>query len=458
MQRKRLLFVASLLFAFFVFSGTTVKAQPGTASFNPDADLEIVTTYGCAPSIWPLPSELMNWDGYGLSYGDWTISALGCGNVSSVFLVRFGTMALPVNAHVISARLNLFGPPPPFGFTPQGNSYYPGTPFGPNPGYVDRVVRTGAGTTWNEGSETWSSFFSGYAASGSGVVPTLNMYSGVPHTTSQWNENFSIDVTNLTKDIIAAGTNDGYILYLQSTPPVMTPPAPVPYQSVVFEDRTNTSGTPQPQLVIDYYICNANFTFCGSTNDPLTYRFNAVDPGFPGATYEWIFGDGSHATGPGAIHHYPGPGTYTACLRIIDSRGQVLCEECTTFCITKERGNGDEGVPAAKTPAPSNTDARPSVAKKYGEVTSFYDKTLNIMKVSPNPAHSRMDVSLLLLKKATVHYKVYDIAGKELMKDNAQINAGKQTLTLSIDKLQPGIYILKMDDGYTTTEYKFTKE
>lgn len=40
-------------------------------------------------------------------------------------------------------------------------------------------------------------------------------------------------------------------------------------------------------------------------------------------TYSWDFGDGETDTGRAVVHQYPGPGTYPAELRVVDSSGQV---------------------------------------------------------------------------------------------------------------------------------------
>jgi large repetitive protein len=47
------------------------------------------------------------------------------------------------------------------------------------------------------------------------------------------------------------------------------------------------------------------------------------DPDGEQLTYEWQFGDGATGSGRALVHQYPGPGTYDAALRLLDSSGQV---------------------------------------------------------------------------------------------------------------------------------------
>jgi large repetitive protein len=49
----------------------------------------------------------------------------------------------------------------------------------------------------------------------------------------------------------------------------------------------------------------------------------STDPDGDQLSYEWQFGDGATGSGRALVHQYPGPGTYDAALRLLDSSGQV---------------------------------------------------------------------------------------------------------------------------------------
>ncbi len=436
MYRKLHLCAASLLFAVLMALNLQVHAQAASASYNPDGDADIITTYSCTPAGQSLPSEQLNWDGYDLNYNSWTIHSLGCGNVDGNFLVRFaGINAIPSTAAITYAELRLYGVPSS-GFVPQGNSQYSGSPFGPNPGYVQRVT-----SGWNETTVTWNTAPSTTA---SNQTATLNLLTGTASTTMQWNEDFHIDVTALTQDIQSSGSNNGYMLFLQSGPNS-------PYQSAVFADRN--SNTP-PVLYVEYHLCNANFTYCSNTQTPNTYDFTATDPGYPNATYSWTFGDGSTGTGTSISHNY-GPGSYTVCLTIIGQNGQTLCSECAQICVSSN------SAPKHNTSNNNDNGSKANTSEQnvlHGTNLSLSDGTINIISVSPNPAHTRLDVNLRLFQGANVHYKIYNMTGQVVVNESKPMNAGAQKLTIPVESLTTGMYILEMADGYSIAKYKFTKE
>ncbi len=60
-------------------------------------------------------------------------------------------------------------------------------------------------------------------------------------------------------------------------------------------------------------------SFCPPATRPVTFSAaGTTDPEGDRLTYHWSFGDGAIGAGPTATHAYPGPGTYTATLRVSD--------------------------------------------------------------------------------------------------------------------------------------------
>lgn len=443
MKKKFSLFAANVLLAAGVLMGLNAHAQ--SVVFKPNSavgeDVDIVTSYGCTPNIFPSPVEFLNWDGYDLNYGSWTIYALGCSNTDGQALIRFTEMNdLPCNAVITKATLYLYGVPTS-GFVPQGNSYYPGSPFPPNPGWVERVT-----SGWAESSVTWSTMPS---------TTSVNQ-TPIPSTSMQWNDNFVIDVTALTQDIWTSGSNDGYMLRLQTASP---------YRSAVFASSDDPNPALWPELHIDYYVphCNANFTYCSSTQYPNTYNFTATDPSF--CNYKWDFGDGSSGIGSSATHTYSTPGSYKVCLTILDSKGKVMCRECTQICITKIVAPPKDEAPAAKDDSPlmhkltsNNTGAVAAAKPAHGASSYMVDGPLTITNVNPNPAHSNLDVNIRLVKAGKVQYKIFDMEGKEVLSDSRLLNDGAQKLSISVKQLPAGVYILEMKDDFAKVGTKFTKE
>ncbi len=446
MKKRFYVPVLSWLLSAFLLVGMQANAQSVTLKPNAAVgeDADILTTYGCTPSGAGSPAELVNWDTYDLTYQDWTISALGCGRVSGQFLLRFTEMNnLPCNAIITRAELRLYGVSSS-GFVPQGNSSYPGSPFPTNPGWIERVT-----SGWAESSVTWNS------------MPSTTVVNQTPlrSTISQWNDNFVVNVTALTQDIVASGANDGYMLRLQTASR---------YRSAVFASSDDGNASLWPELYLEYTIpyCNANFNYCSNTLNPNTYVFSANDPG-QCLNYVWDFGDGTTGYGPNVVHTYAGPGYYVVCLKLVDNLGVVHCTECTPICINQVPHLSDPGVGVAdpgdiiggKASVPKSLVSNNQSSRKVARGENLYlsDGSITILSVNPNPAHANIDINFRLVKGSSVQYKVYNIEGKEVLGDKKAMNEGDQKLSVSVEGLSPGVYILEMKDDYSTAKYKFTK-
>jgi hypothetical protein len=145
-----------------------------------------------------------------------------------------GLSSLPSGTSIDSATLKLYGLAVNTGSaSPQGNSYYPGSPYdsyGDNSCWIKRV--TGY---WNEDSITWNNKPSTIDSNKVAVSPS----------TSQWNYNVSVNVTSLVRDIVNSGHNYGFCLQLQNESI---------YRGLNFAGSRNTDSTRWPKLVITYTL------------------------------------------------------------------------------------------------------------------------------------------------------------------------------------------------------------
>ncbi len=78
--------------------------------------------------------------------------------------------------------------------------------------------------------------------------------------------------------------------------------------------------------------CNASFNANAS---PQGVLFTGA--GGNNAVWTWSFGDGTSGTGQTAFHTYTAPGTYTACLTVVESSG-VTCSSCQTVVVPSSTG------------------------------------------------------------------------------------------------------------------------
>jgi len=149
-------------------------------------------------------------------------------------LLRFEELAqIPTNATVKQATLYLYGLSSSAQL-PQGNSYYPGSPyddFGANDSYVQKIT-----SSWNEKTVTWNAMPSF----------TLTNESLIPPSTKQWNNNTSADVTKIVKTCVQKpASNHGFMLSLTNENI---------YHSYGFYASETTMASKRPKLVITYSI------------------------------------------------------------------------------------------------------------------------------------------------------------------------------------------------------------
>jgi hypothetical protein len=135
---------------------------------------------------------------------------------------------IPSNATVNSAKLYLFGEPSSLSF-PNGNSSFPGSPNGDNTSLVQRVT----GGDWNETTLTWNNM---------PAVTNVGQATISP-STSQWNYNAVVDVTDIVKEMVAhPNTNYGFCVKLANE---------TPSRALVFNTSEAADPSVRPKLVVD---------------------------------------------------------------------------------------------------------------------------------------------------------------------------------------------------------------
>ncbi len=148
-------------------------------------------------------------------------------------LIKFTDLAqIPKNSSVKQATLFLYGLDEGSVHLPQGNSYYPGSPyksFGPNDVFIRRII-----TNWDENSVTWNTKPSTTLAGESLISPS----------TKQWNDNTSSDVTQMVGTFVQnPSKNYGFMLQLDKEKI---------YNSYGFYSSESVDPSKRPKLVIVY--------------------------------------------------------------------------------------------------------------------------------------------------------------------------------------------------------------
>jgi hypothetical protein len=185
-------------------------------------------------------SKLDNWPGDGndtlnwtheIVMSRWSLSQYNYDSATQRSYIRFDSLAkIPATATVTSAVLYLYGESSSLTF-PDGNSYYYGSYNPPNPVLVQQVI----GGTWDQLSITFNN------------APALTSVGQdtIPASTTEWNYDVSVDVTNLVKNMVASpSTNYGFGLRLVTENID---------RDMVFGTSEVPDSTRRPRLIVRYH-------------------------------------------------------------------------------------------------------------------------------------------------------------------------------------------------------------
>lgn len=77
--------------------------------------------------------------------------------------------------------------------------------------------------------------------------------------------------------------------------------------------------------------------------------------------------------------------------------------------------------------------------------------------ISPNPTTQNITINYSLLSDISLNIKVIDISGKEVITTQTSTQTGNNTLQLTTQNLEAGIYFLNISDGQSSKNIKFIK-
>lgn len=98
---------------------------------------------------------------------------------------------------------------------------------------------------------------------------------------------------------------------------------------------------------------------------------------------------------------------------------------------------------------------------KYSNEVLINKESVSIkgIRLSPNPVASSdmVTVRFEAASNVTVDFKVMDLAGRVVLKQQNRVNEGANSVSLTnLNRLQPGTYILQLNDGVNIQTTKFT--
>ncbi len=107
-----------------------------------------------------------------------------------------------------------------------------------------------------------------------------------------------------------------------------------------------------------------------------------------------------------------------------------------------------------------NPARRPALSVCYTRSTGINEiSNKPIVSIYPNPTQNYITVTYSTKTPDEVYYYIYDMSGRQLSAPNSILGKGSNILgTINIANLPVGMYLLKLSDSNTITNYKFIKE
>ncbi len=199
---------------------------------------------------------------------------------------------------------------------------------------------------------------------------------------------------------------------------------------------TITNTATNPNTCAD----SAYFTIAQDTTQASTWVVTLASTGLSSAaSATWSWGDGTTSTGLSPAHTYTAAGWYTICVNVI-----FTCGDSSTYCQSDSlyRMQGQMvGVYVVNTIT--------GIQNNPHAVTS--------LKAYPNPFADELRLAFNSDENKAMTYALYDVMGKEILKDKLSVNSGENELKLSTANVGKGIYFLSLTDGKKVATIKVVK-
>jgi PKD repeat protein len=183
------------------------------------------------------------------------------------------------------------------------------------------------------------------------------------------------------------------------------------------------------------------------TNAPLGSQFSFV----------WDYGDNTGAFSGSPTHMYNNYGSYVICLMAIDSANGCVGTFCDTITIDSF-GNFSRTLDYKDIKPGFFVNTLPAIISYTTAVALLGDNDDIAITLYPNPANDV--INLLVNSKEDVdgNVSILDISGKKVYTETVTFNAGEQQVTLPVNNLPAGVYLVKMTSDSAQKTMKFIKE
>ena len=100
------------------------------------------------------------------------------------------------------------------------------------------------------------------------------------------------------------------------------------------------------------------------------------------------------------------------------------------------------------------------LCKSINSVVGINENSLSDanIKLSPNPAHDKLNINCNYIMKGKTNFSIYDLQGKQLYNEEINITTNSYTKVINVNQLRSGIYFLKIENESGIFNKKFIIE
>lgn len=188
---------------------------------------------------------------------------------------------------------------------------------------------------------------------------------------------------------------------------------------------------------IELYECKSLFTLALDTTQKFKLYLINKSSSYNSNKYYWSFGDGTFSNQKNPTHKYNKFGKFEICLTVKDSSKTQNCS--TKYCDT------------------IGLDSNGRLLKAGGWELIVIDKKVfgitkivkSDFKIYPNPANTKVTIDLSNTTNSYQKLEVLNANGQVCIVQ--PIEKGSETMEVDLERINPGLYLIKLsnDDGYS---------
>jgi hypothetical protein len=186
--------------------------------------------------------------------------------------------------------------------------------------------------------------------------------------------------------------------------------------------------------------------------DPIPFElwvWNLSSGGIAPYDHVWDFGDGTTSTDPFPTHTYGSSGPYDLCLTMTDAAG---CTDtyCETIDVDEDGFLGFAGDGGARSALTINViqELPTGINEQQG---------LDASGLWPNPVADVINLSLNSSRSGNLNLSIVDMNGRVVRSESHGILVGSNLVTMSLNGLEAGAYLLRIDNGQQAKVQRFMK-